>query len=131
MTIGAQTGSIQLDLANKFTPDASIVSMPKVTDIVSELLADKEDAAFIETDVAKCYQKLHPELVIVLDVPYDQEGSAIGVNKGNESLLAGVNKAIAAALEDGSMAQFIADANELATGEKYEGLLEDEKVPEA
>ena len=125
-TIGAQTGSIQLDLANQYTPDADIVSMPKVTDIVSELLADKEYAAFIETDVAKCYQKIHPELAIVLDVPYDQEGSAVGVYKGNEALLAGVNEAIAAALSDGSMEQFVADANELATGEKYEGLLEDE-----
>ena len=129
-TIGAQTGSIQLDLANQYTPDASIVSMPKVTDIVSELLADKEYAAFIETDVAKCYQKLHPELAIVLDVPYEQAGSAIGVNKGNEALLAAVNEAIAAAKEDGSMQQFVADANELATGEKYEGLLDaQEEVP--
>ncbi len=132
-TVGAQTGSIQLDLANQYTPNASIVAMPKVTDIVSELLADKEYAAFIETDVAKCYQKIHPELEIVLDVPYDQAGSAIGVNKGNAALLAGVNEAIAAALADGSMSQFVADANELATGEKYEGLLDEaaEAVTEA
>lgn len=129
-TIGAQTGSIQLDLANENTPDANIVSMPKVTDIVSELIAGKEDAAFIETDVAKCYQKNYPELTIICDVPYDQEGSAIGVCKGNDALLAAVNEAIAAALEDGSMAQFIAEANELATGEKYEGLLDSEnEVP--
>ena len=130
-TIGAQTGSIQMDLAQENTPDANIVSMPKVTDIISELIAGKEYAAFIETDVAKCYQKNYPELEIVMDVPYDQEGSAIGVCKGNEELLAAVNEAIADALEDGSMAQFIADANEAATGEKYEGLLdENEEVPE-
>ena len=124
-TIGAQTGSIQLDLANENTPDANIVSLPKVTDIISELIAGKEYAAFIETDVAKCYQKNYPELEIVMDVPYDQEGSAVGVCKGNEALLAGVNEAIAAAIEDGSLSQFIADANELATGEKYEGLLDE------
>lgn len=130
-TVGAQTGSIQLDLANENTPDASIVSLPKVTDIISELIAGKEDAAFIETDVAKCYQKNYPELTIVCDVPYDQEGSAVGVYKGNAELLAKVNEAIAAAIADGSMAQFIADANELATGEKYEGLLdENSEVPE-
>ena len=123
-TVGAQTGSIQLDLANANTPNANIVSMPKVTDIISELIAGKEYAAFIETDVAKCYQKNYPELEIVMDVPYEQEGSAVGVSKGNEALLKGVNEAIAAALSDGSMNQFIADANELATGEKYEGLLE-------
>lgn len=128
--IGAQTGSIQLDLANKNTPDANIVSMPKVTDIIAELIAGKEDGAFIETDVALCYQKNYPDLVVVCDVPYEAEGSAIGVNKGHEALLAAVNEAIAAALEDGSLAQFIADANELSSGEKYEGLLEDGAVPE-
>jgi polar amino acid transport system substrate-binding protein len=124
-TVGAQTGSIQLDLANANTPNANIVSMPKVTDIISELLAGKEFAAFIETDVAKSYQKNYPDLEIVMDVPYDQEGSAIGVNKGNAALLAKVNEAIAAAKEDGSLENFIAEANEQASGDKYEGLLDE------
>ena len=124
-TVGAQTGSIQLDLANANTPNANIVSMPKVTDIISELLAGKEFAAFIETDVAKSYQKNYPDLEIVMDVPYDQEGSAIGVNKGNAALLAKVNEAIAAAKEDGSLENFIAQANEQASGNKYEGLLDE------
>ena len=52
------------------------------------------------------------------------EGSAIGVVKGNEALLKGVNEAIAAALADGSMDKFVAEANELATGNIHEGLLE-------
>lgn len=125
-SIGAQTGSIQLTLANENSPEADIVSLPKVTDIISELLAGKLDGAYIETDVAKSYQKNYPELAIVLDVPYDVAGSAIGVSKGNDALLAAVNEAIAAAKEDGSLEQFIAEANELATGEKYEGLLNDE-----
>ena len=123
-SIGAQTGSIQMDLANEHSPDADIIALPKVTDLISELLAGKLDGAYIETDVAKSYQKNYPELEIVLDVPYDSEGSAIGVSKGNEALLAAVNEAIAAALADGSMETFVAEANELASGEKYEGLLD-------
>lgn len=126
VSVGAQTGSIQLDLANTNTPDADIVSLPKVTDIISELLAGKLDAAFIETDVAKSYQQNYPELEIVMDVPYDSKGSAIGVSKGNESLLAAVNEAIAAATEDGSIEKFIAEANEQASGNTYEGLLDSE-----
>jgi polar amino acid transport system substrate-binding protein len=124
VSVAAQIGSIQMDLANANTPDADIISLPKVTDIVSELIGDKLDAAFIEKDVALSYQKNYPELVLICDVPYDVEGSAIGVCKGNSSLLEGVNAAIAQAIEDGSMAQFVADANELASGEKYEGLLD-------
>lgn len=130
-SIGAQTGSIQLDLANENTPDADIVSLPKVTDIITELLTGKLDGAFIETDVAKSYQKNYEDLEILFDVPYDTEGSAIGVSKGNESLLKAVNEAIADAIEDGSMDTFVAEANELAAGNKYEGTLDaDGTVPE-
>ena len=124
VSVGAQVGSIQMDLANENSPEADIVGLPKVTDIISELLTGKMDAAYIETDVAKSYQKNYPELTLVMDVPYDAEGSAIGVCKGNEALLAGVNEAIAK--EDGSLEKFIADAGELAAGEKYEGLLDAE-----
>ena len=124
-SIGAQTGSIQLDLANENTPDADIISLPKVTDIIAELLAGKLDAAYIETAVAESYQKNYPDLEIVMDVPYDVKGSSIGVCKDNEGLMKAVNAAIAAAKEDGSLEDFIAEANALAAGEKYEGLLDD------
>ena len=125
VTVGAQTGSIQLDLANTNSPDADIISLPKVTDIISELLAGTMDAAYIETVVAESYQKNYPDLEIVADVPYDVAGSAIGVVKDNPELLNAVNEAIAAALEDGSMDQFVAEANELASGQTYEGLLDE------
>ena len=132
VSVGAQTGSIQLDLANENTPDADIVSLPKVTDLITELLTGKMDGAFIETAVAESYQKNYPDLEIVCDVPYDTEGSAIGVAKGNEELLKAVNEAIADALEDGSMDKFIADATELAAGQTYEGTLDENgAVPEA
>ena len=124
-SIGAQNGSIQYDLAVENTPDADIVSLTKVTDIIGDLLNDKLDGAFIETAVAENYAKNYPELVIVCDVPYDVAGSAIGVIKGNDSLMKGVNEAIAAALSDGSMDKFVAEANELSAGNVYEGLLDE------
>ena len=123
-TIGAQIGSIQAGLAKENTPDADIIEMAKVTDIIAELITGKMDGAFIETMVAESYEKNYPELCIALEVPYDAEGSVVGVYKGNEALLKGVNEAIAAALADGSMANFVAEANELASGEIHEGLLE-------
>lgn len=126
VSVGAQIGSIQMDLAEANSPDADIVALPKVTDIISELLGGKLDAAYIETAVAESYQKNYPDLEIVLDVPYDVEGSAIGVSKGNTELLEAVNAAIAKAIEDGSMDKFVAEANELASGNTYEGLLDDE-----
>lgn len=124
LTIGAQLASIQYDLAVENTPNADIVTLAKVTDVVSEILGGKLDAGFIETDVAKAYAKNYPDLYVAFDVPYDVAGSAVGVAKGNAELLAGVNEAIAAALSDGSMAAFVAEANELAGGSIYEGLLD-------
>ena len=115
-TIGAQIGSIQADLAYTNTPDADIIEMAKVTDIIAELITGKMDGAFIETMVAESYEKNYPELCVVHEVPYDATGAVVGVSKGNEALLAGVNEAIAAALSDGSMADFVAAANEQASG---------------
>ena len=110
LSIGAQNGSIQMDLANQNSPEADIVPLVKVTDIVAELLGGKLDGAYIETAVAENYAKSYPDLAVVLEVPYDSEGSAVGVVKGNNALVAAVNLAVAAALEDGSMAKFVAEA---------------------
>ena len=123
--IGAQIASIQYELAMEHTPDADIVTLTKVTDIIAELLTGKLDGAFIETAVAETYSIVYPDLVVLHEVPYDQEGSVIGVSKDNGALLAAVNLAIASALEDGSMDRFVAEANDLATGSIYEGLLEE------
>ncbi|WP_051208057.1 transporter substrate-binding domain-containing protein [Butyrivibrio sp. AE3006] len=123
--IGAQTGAIQVDLAQANSPDADIIQLTKVTDIVAELIAGKLDGAYIETAVAESYAKNYPELCVVLDVPYDgAEGSAIGVSKGNDALKAGVNEAIAKAISEGKMDEFVATANEQASGEIIEGLLD-------
>ena len=124
ISVAAQIGSIQMDLANEFSADTEIIPLPKVTDIIGELIAGKLDGAYIETAVAQSYQGHYPELHIGRDVPYDVEGSAVGVIKGNDALLAGVNEAIAAALADGSMDAFVAEANEQASGNIHEGLLE-------
>lgn len=128
--IGAQIGSIQAGLAKEHTPDADIVELSKVTDIIAEVLAGKLDGAFIETVVAETYAKNYPELCVALAVPYEAEGSVVGVNKTNAVLLAAVNLAVKAALEDGSMSQFVADANAAASGNTFEGLLTEEgEVP--
>ena len=118
-TIGAQVGSIQAGLAKDNTPDANIVELAKVTDIVADMLAGKMDGAFIETAVAETYAKNYPELVVKFPVPYDKEGSVIGVNKDNDALLAAVNLIIDEAVADGTVDQFVADANDLASGEHF------------
>ena len=130
--IGAQTGSIQYDLAEANTPDADNIGLTKVPDIIAEVVSGKLDGAFMETIVAKAYQAQYEDLVIVCEVPYEQEGSAIGVNKDNEVLLAALNLIIDEAINDGSLQKFVDEAGILAVGDKYEGLLDEAgQVPEA
>ena len=128
LTIGAQNGSIQMDLAKENSPEADIVPHAKVTDIIAALISGQIDGAYIETVVAETYAVNYPELAVVLDVPYEAEGSAVGVSKDNTALLDGVNAAIAAALSDGSMAKFVAEANEQSTGNI--GILVDGEIVE-
>ena len=123
-TIGAQVGSIQADLAKENSADADIIELAKVTDIIAELLTGKLDGAYIETMVAEAYAKNYPELCVVLDVPYDAEGSVVGVNKGNTALLEGVNAAIEACMSSGEFDSYVVTAIEQAQGDIIEGLIE-------
>ena len=123
-SVGAQNGTIQMDLAQKYSADADIVTLTKATDIIAELVSGKLDGGYVELDVALAYQVNYPELHIVCEVPYEVEGNAIGVKKGNAELLAAINEAIAAAINDGSFSQFVADALEQASGEIFEGIIE-------
>ena len=125
LPVGAQNGSIQMDLAKENTPNANIIGLAKVTDIVSELVSGKLEGGFIETAVAEQYIKNYPELEIAWDVPYDTQGSAIALKKGSD-LLPAVNAVINNALSDGSMDQYITEAQELASDEDnvYEGQLD-------
>jgi len=125
VSVGAQNGTIQMDLAQQYSADADLVTLTKATDIIAELVSGKLDGGYVEYDVAVAYKANYPELHIVCEVPYDVEGNAIGVKKGNEALLAGVNEAIAACIKDGSFSQFVADALEQASGNIYEGLLDE------
>lgn len=122
-SVAAQNGSIQMNLAKANSANADLITLTKVTDIIAELISGKIDGAYIETAVAESYAKNYPDLVIKFEVPYEVAGSAIGVSKDNAALLEGVNAAIAKALADGSMDQFVADANEAATGDIFEGLV--------
>lgn len=126
ISIGAQNGTIQMDLAAEFSADADIVSLTKATDIIADLVAGNLDGAYIEWDVAVSYQKNYPELHIVCEVPYSEDGNVIGVAKGNTELLKYVNEALKQCIDSGTFNQYLEKANQLAAGNKYEGMLDNE-----
>jgi polar amino acid transport system substrate-binding protein len=124
--IGVQIGSIQAELAKELTPNADIVELSKVTDIVMELSTGKLDAAFIETPVVEAYSNTYSNLTIACVVPQEDNGSVIGVFKGNDDLLKYVNEAINKCISEGTFAKYVAAAIDLAAGDKHEGLLDNE-----
>ena len=131
-TIAAQTGTIQMDLAQQFSPNAEIIPLVKATDIIAELVSGQLDGAYIEWDVAVAYKANYPQLTIVCEAPYDAEGNVIGVAKDNADLLKYVNEALHKCVDDGDFAQFVATALEQAAGDNYQGLLDEEgNVPDA
>ena len=131
-SIAAQTGTIQMDLAAEFSPNAEIVSLTKATDIIAELVSGQLDGAYIEWDVAVAYKANYPELTIVCEVPYEAEGNVIGVAKGNTDLLKYVNEALHKCVDAGEFAQYVATALEQAAGDNYQGMLDENgNVPNA
>ena len=130
-SIGAQNGTIQMELAAQYSPDAEIVSLTKATDIIADLVAGNLDGAYIEWDVAVSYQKNYPDLEILCEVPYEADGNVIGVAKGNADLLTYVNEALHKCVDEGTFNQYLEKANTLAAGETYEGMLDSEgNIPE-
>ena len=120
LSVGAQLGSIQYNLAMENTPNANIMGLTKVTDIVAELVSGHLEGAFIETVVAESYVKQYPDLMIAWEVEYDTEGSAVAVQEGDAAWLAAVNLIITDAIESGKMDEFVAEAVTLAEGEQAE-----------
>ena len=129
-TIAAQTGTIQNDLAAQYSPNANLINLEAATSIVAELSQNLIDGAYIEWDVAVAYQAQYPNLQILCEVPYTDDGNIIGVAKGNADLLKYVNEALNKCISDGTFAQFVDTALKQAAGDTYEGLLPSESADE-
>ena len=126
ISVGAQSGTIQQELAAQYSADAEQVTLVKATEIIAEVINGSLDGAYVEWDVAESYKKQYPNLHIVCEVPYENDGNIIGIAKGNADLQKYVNEAIKACVESGTFAQYLEKANALAAGEKYEGMLDSE-----
>lgn len=130
ISIGAQSGTIQMELANEHSANADIVTLTKATELIAELVEGKLDGAYVELDVAESYKKQYPNLHIVCEVPYENDGNVVGVAKGNADLLKYVNEAIEQCVSSGTFAVYLEKANAVAAGEMYEGVLDpDGNIP--
>ena len=112
--VGAQTGSIQEELALASTPNAAHTSIQTIPSLVMDLKGEKVDAVVMETAVAEGYVQAQDDLAILCEVPYDSNGKGVVVKKGNEDLLNFVNAVVTKVVVNGDMAKFIEEANALS-----------------
>lgn len=113
--IGVQTASVQEGFVNENLKPGSLLSLPKITDLVIQLNSGLIDAIILEKNVAESYVKANPELAMA-NIDFSNEdiegGSAVIASKGNTELMAEVNKTLKRLIEDGSIDKWYLEAVE-------------------
>ncbi|MTV81338.1 ABC transporter permease subunit [Lactobacillus sp. CRM56-3] len=111
--IGAQTGTLQYNLAKSKIPGATVKGMDKNTDLVLALKTHKVDALGIETPSAEAYIKNDPDLAMFKSSYHlnkNETGSAMALKKGSGTLVAAINKSIDQIKQQHLANQYLADA---------------------
>jgi len=98
--IGVMTGTTGEQLAGARFPNADIKSFDDVMDAVAALKAGQIEAVIMAYSNAVYVAKHNPELWY-LPEPVEKEDMAVGVRKGNDELLAAVDRIIAELQDDG------------------------------
>jgi len=119
--VGAQLGSVQANIAEELIQDADLQLLANVNNLILELKAGKIEAIVMEVPVAEMAAKSNPELVVgQAKLEDDGGGNAVALNKNNPKLLEEINKTITRLNNDGTMAKFISEANDLAASKQAE-----------
>ncbi|MFI3230151.1 MAG: transporter substrate-binding domain-containing protein [bacterium] len=113
-SVAVQKGSIQEAIAEEQLVGAKLVSLGKVPNMVMELTTGKVSGIVMEMPVAEGYLKQFPELAIAnIEVPYEVDGCAVAIKKGNEDLVEAVNQTLSRLESEGKIVQFVEEANEI------------------
>ena len=100
--IGVMTGSTGEAIASARFPQAQIKSFDDIMDAVTAMKSGQLDAIVTAFPAALQVSKKNPDLG-VLPEPLDHEYTAIAVRKGNDELLAAVNRIISELRDDGTL----------------------------
>lgn len=101
--IGVMTGSTSEIVARELFPDAQIKNFDEFMDAVVAMKAGQLDAVVLALPIAIKVEKLNPEFSH-LQEPLNSEEIAIALRKGEDKLLADLNRFIAELKADGSLA---------------------------
>lgn len=97
-TVGAQTGTMQYNMAKKQISNVKVKGFDKGADLILALQTNKIDGIVMEKPSAEAYVKNNPQLSLVkggFTLSKDESSSAIAFQKGSNTLAAAVNKSLA------------------------------------
>ena len=100
--IGVMTGSLGESLAKEKFPKAEVQCFDDIMDAVAAIKSGQLDAIITAYPTALQVSKKNTELRM-LPEPLDNEDTAVAIKKGNDALLADVNRAITEMRDDGTL----------------------------
>lgn len=121
--VGGQKGSIQEDVIKEQLPDARLVSIDKVPNMIVEVNEGSLDGVVLEETTAESYVQQNPDLMIakVELKTNDDEAYAIALKKeGSSELKEEINKVIKKLNDEGKIEEFVKKNNELANSSASE-----------
>ena len=99
MKLGAQIGTANLEAAQEIAGDAA-KSYPTTAEAVAALMANQVEGVILDDQLVPRFAAQN-ELLMRLDIPFEQETYGVAVKKGNADLLAKVNETLAEIAADG------------------------------
>ena len=113
--VAAQNGALQQNLVTTQLPDATMETIININDAIMMLQTGKVDAVAVATSVGESYVENYPELVMCdWHFEMEDEGNVVAVTKGQDELLAEINKAVDSCMEQGLYKQWYDECTELA-----------------
>jgi polar amino acid transport system substrate-binding protein len=112
LVVGAQTGTTKADIVTNDLVGAELLGLAAVNDLVNSLVYDKCVAIVLDGAVAMQYAEANEDLVIAEVSLGEAYPYCVAVKEGDpKGLLESINKTLAKITADGTIDQYIADAD--------------------
>ena len=107
-TVEAQYGSLQAQLVTEQMPESSLELSGTAEEGVFQVRIGKADAIALDENLADVFLKEHDDLAQTkVELSYEPQGVVAGVVKGEEDLLAEINRMIAEVTEQKLYVQWL------------------------
>lgn len=117
-TIGAQTGSIQKEMASEIE-GGTVKELPVLNNLIMELKTEKIDALVMSQETGDSYVQTNDDIMVIesIDLSYGTEGVSIALKTGNDELTDYLNEIIDELLEQGLVKKWKEEAKAISDQE--------------